>query len=301
MTQRFTGKGPHSLRKGRAMGGIKGHDNEVLDLYFQDVSCSEPLRAEEEVSLARRIRAGDQEARNRLVSANLRFVIKIACGYRAGGVALEDMISAGNMGLISAAERFDETRGFKFITYAVWWVRQAINQTLSQDSRMVRLPANRLKLLHNIMAASRTLGQVHASEPEPEMIAEKLGVSVEMVEDTLVKSRDVCYIDSLLCDDEDQDLLKVIPDESQESPDTRILEDSDREQVEQVLRTLDDREAQILRMHFGLGDVDPMTLEQIGSRFKLTKERVRQIKEKALTKLRHPRRREQLDPLMDRA
>ena len=268
------------------MAGTRNQDTVLLDLYFQDVSYSEPLRAEEEVTLARRIRCGDQEARNKLVSANLRFVIKIACEYHASGVALEDLISAGNMGLISAAERFDETRGFKFITYAVWWIRQAINQALSQDSRMVRLPANRLKLLHNIMAVSQRLGQVHAAEPEPEMIAEKLGISVEMVQDTLVKSRDVCYIDSMLCDEEDQDLLKVIPDESQESPDSRILEDSDREQVEQVLQTLEDREAQVLRMHFGLNDTDPMTL--------------RQIKEKALAKLRHPRRREQLDPLIGR-
>lgn len=283
------------------MAGTKRHDTELLDLYFQDVSCSVPLRAEEEVTLARRIRSGDQDARNKLVSANLRFVIKIACEYRASGVPLEDLISAGNMGLISAAERFDETRGYKFITYAVWWIRQAINQALSQDSRMVRLPANRLKLLHNIQAVSQMLGQVHAAEPRPEMIAEKLGISVEMVQDTLVKSKDVCYIDSMLCDEEDQDLLKVIPDDSQESPDSRILEDSDREQVEHVLGTLEDREAQVLRMHFGLGDTDPMTLEQIGSRFKLTKERVRQIKEKALSKLRHPRRREQLDPLIGRA
>ncbi len=283
------------------MAGTRRRDAEILDLYFHDVSYSEPLRAEEEVSLARRIKAGDQEARNKLVSANLRFVIKIACEYRSNELALEDMISAGNMGLIAAAERFDETRGFKFITYAVWWIRQAINHALSPDSRMVRLPANRLKLLRNIMQVSQTLGQIHASEPEPAMIAKKLGISEEMVQDTLVKSKDVCYIDSLLCDDEDQDLLKVIPDESQESPDSRILEDSDRAQVDQVLRTLEEREAQVLRMHFGLGDTDPMTLEQIGSRYKLTKERVRQIKEKALSKLRHPRRREPLDPLLERA
>ena len=282
------------------MAGVRRQDTELLDLYFQDVAFSKPLRADEEVTLAQRIRAGDQDARNKLVSANLRFVIKIACEYRANGVALEDMISAGNLGLIAAAERFDETRGFKFITYAVWWVRQAINQTLSQDSRMVRLPANRLKLLHNIMSVSQKLGQIHASEPWPEIIAEKLGVSVEMVQDTLVKSKDVCYLDGLLDDEEDQDLLKVLPDEAQESPDSRVLEDSDRAQVDQVLSTLDDREAQVLRMHFGLGDREPMTLEQIGSRFRLTKERVRQIKEKALSKLRHPRRREKLDPLLDR-
>ena len=165
---------------------------------------------------------------------------------------------------------------------------------------MVRLPANRLKLLHNIMLVSQKLGQVHASEPEPAMIAEKLGISVEMVQDTLVKSKDVCYMDGLVSDEEDQDLLKVIPDDPQESPDSRLLEDSDKAQVDQVLRTLEDREAQVLRMHFGLGDTDPMTLEQIGSCFKLTKERVRQIKEKALSKLRHPRRREQLNPLIGR-
>ncbi len=282
------------------MAGIKYQESELLDLYFQDIASSEPLSAEGEATLARQIREGDPEARNKLVAANLRFVIRIACEYRGYGMALEDLISAGNVGLITAAERFDETRGFKFVTYAVWWIRQAIHRSLSQDSRMVRLPDNRIRLLHEINEMSQKLGQTYEADPEPAMIAEKLGVSAQLVEDTLMQSRDVCYLDATFQEDGDMDPLDALADNTQEAPDAQLLEDSDREQVEMVLDTLEDREAEILRLHFGLRDEDPLTLEEIGSHFSLTKERVRQIKEKALCKLRHPHRREQLHPLMDR-
>ncbi|MDA0745838.1 MAG: RNA polymerase sigma factor RpoD/SigA [bacterium] len=281
------------------MAGFNSQGNELLDLYFQDVSESEPLSSKEEILVAEQIHSGCEHARNRLVAANLRFVIKVACEYRGCGVPLEDLISAGNLGLITAAERFDPGRGFKFITYAVWWIRQAISQSLSHDSRMVRLPANRIKLLNNINDMIQRLGQAQAAEPDPEAIAEELGVSAELVRDTMVKARDVWYMDGAFSEGEDQDMLSVLPDTTHEAPDAQLEEASDREQVELVLGTLEDRESEVLRMHFGLTSGEPMTLEEIGNRFQLTKERVRQIKEKALSKLRHPTRRMHLTPLME--
>ena len=203
---------------------------------------------------------------------------------------LEDLISAGNVGLITAAERFDASRGFRFITYAVWWIRQSISQVQSQCARMVRLPSNRIKLLSSINDLSQKVFQ--DKEPEPDMIAQ------ELVRDTMLKARDVLYMDVACQEEEDQDPLHVLPDTSQEAPDAQIEEESDREQVQMVLDTLEDRESEILRLHFGMGEDDPMTLEEIGRRFSLTKERVRQIKEKALSKFRHPVRRMQLHPVL---
>ena len=249
------------------MAGIMIQDSESLDLYLRDIASSEPLSGEEEIELARKIRRGNQRARDKLVSANLRFVVSVAREYQNHGVPLADLISAGNMGLMTAAERFDGTRGFKFISYAVWWIRQAIHQSLAQDSRVVRLPINRIDLLHNISKVSR----------------------------------DVWSLDASFKEDDDHSLLHVLPDNTQSSPDNQVVEESVRNQVEMVLETLDGREAEVLRLYFGLGDEEPMTLEEIGVRFNLTRERVRQIKEKALRRLRHPRRRAQLEPLMEPA
>jgi RNA polymerase primary sigma factor len=234
-----------------------------------------------------------------LVSANLRFVVSVAREYQNHGVPLSDLISAGNMGLMTAAERFDGMRGFKFISYAVWWIRQAIHQSLAQDSRVVRLPINRIDLLHNISKVSRELRQASESEPEPETIAKALGVSVEMVQDTLMRARDVWSLDASFKEDDDHSLIHILPDRTQKAPDIQVVEDSVRDQVEEVLDSLDDREAEVLRLYFGLIDEEPLTLEEIGVRFNLTRERVRQIKEKALRRLRHPRRRAQLEPLME--
>ena len=202
---------------------------------------------------------------------------------------------------MTAAERFDGSRGFKFISYAVWWIRQAIHQSLAQDSRVVRLPINRIDLLHNISKVSRELRQSEEADPEPETIAEKLGVSVEMVKDTLLRARDVWSLDASFREDDDHSLLHVIPDNNQKAPDIEVVDESVRDQVEMVLDTLDDRESEVLRLYFGLGDEESMTLEEIGARFSLTRERVRQIKEKALRRLRHPRRRTQLEPLLESA
>ncbi|MDP6775344.1 MAG: RNA polymerase sigma factor RpoD/SigA, partial [Candidatus Latescibacteria bacterium] len=199
------------------MAGISIQDSESLDLYLRDISSSEPLAAKEEISLAQRISKGDQRARDKLVSANLRFVVSVAREYQNHGVPLSDLISAGNVGLMTAAERFDGTRGFKFISYAVWWIRQAIHQSLAQDSRVVRLPINRIDLLHNISKVSRQLRQTEESEPEPEVIAEKLGVSVEMVQDTLLRARDVWSLDASFGEDDDHSLLHVLPDRTQKA------------------------------------------------------------------------------------
>jgi RNA polymerase primary sigma factor len=276
-------------------------DSESLDLYLRDIASSEPLNAETEIALAHRIRKGDQRARDRLVASNLRFVVSVAREYQNHGVPLADLISAGNMGLMTAAERFDGTRGFKFISYAVWWIRQAIHQSLAQDSRVVRLPINRIDLLHNIAKVSREIRQSEEADPDPETIAEKLGVSVDMVQDTLLRARDVWSLDASFKDDDDHSLLHILPDSSQKAPDLEVVDESVKDQVKMVLETLDAREAEVLRLYFGLGDEEAMTLEEIGTRFSLTRERVRQIKEKALRRLRHPRRRLQLEPLMESA
>ncbi len=283
------------------MAGIMIQDSESLDLYLRDIASSEPLSAETEIALAHRIRKGDQKARDRLVASNLRFVVSVAREYQNHGVPLADLISAGNMGLMTAAERFDGTRGFKFISYAVWWIRQAIHQSLAQDSRVVRLPINRIDLLHNIAKVSREIRQTEEADPDPETIAEKLGVSVDMVQDTLLRARDVWSLDASFKDDDDHSLLHILPDSSQKAPDLEVVDESVKDQVKMVLETLDAREAEVLRLYFGLGDEEAMTLEEIGTRFSLTRERVRQIKEKALRRLRHPRRRLQLEPLMESA
>ncbi len=283
------------------MAGIMIQDSESLDLYLRDIASSEPLNAETEIALAHRIRKGDQRARDRLVASNLRFVVSVAREYQNHGVPLADLISAGNMGLMTAAERFDGTRGFKFISYAVWWIRQAIHQSLAQDSRVVRLPINRIDLLHNIAKVSREIRQSEETDPDPETIAEKLGVSVDMVQDTLLRARDVWSLDASFKDDDDHSLLHILPDSSQKAPDLEVVDESVKDQVKMVLETLDAREAEVLRLYFGLGDEEAMTLEEIGTRFSLTRERVRQIKEKALRRLRHPRRRLQLEPLMESA
>ncbi|MBK35624.1 MAG: RNA polymerase subunit sigma [Gemmatimonadetes bacterium] len=284
------------------LASISIQDSEALDLYLRDISSSEPLSGPEEVELSRLIRKGNQKARDELVRANLRFVVSVAREYQNHGVPLSDLISAGNVGLMTAAERFDGTRGFKFISYAVWWIRQAIHQSLAQDSRVVRLPINRIDLLHNISKVSRELLQTTEVEPEPEVIAKELGVSEDMVKDTLLRARDVWSLDASFKEDDDHSLLNVLPDPTLEAPDTEVLEDSVKTQVEEVLESLDDREQEVLRLYFGLrGDDEPMTLEEIGVRFNLTRERVRQIKEKALVRLRHPRRAALLEPLLEPA
>lgn len=263
---------------------------ESLGSYLGEIAHSHPLSGAQEVILARRIKAGDGAARNRLVEANLRFVVSVAKEYQNRGVPLSDLISSGNMGLITAAERFDEKRGFKFISYAVWWIRQAILQTLAEQSRTVRLPLNKIGLLYKISRASRKLMQERADDPVPEDIAAQLDVPVEEVKETILHGRSVRSLDATFREEEDQSLLDILPDDRQESPEIGVLKGCLRHQIESALGSLVGREAEILRLYFGLEGEEPMTLDQIGERFRLTRERVRQIKEKALHRLRHPSR-----------
>ena len=265
-----------------------------LGSYLGEISNSKPLSAVEEVALARRIKAGDEDARNALVEANLRFVVTVAKEYQNRGVPLADLISAGNMGLITAAERFDEKKGFKFISYAVWWIRQAILQTLAEQARTVRMPLNKIGLLYKISKASRQLMQQRSDAPDPEDIAAELNVPVEEVKETILCGRRVRSLDATFREEEEHSLLDVLPDDRQESPEIQVMKGCLRGQIDSALGSLLGREAEILRLYFGLDGEEPMTLDQIGARFDLTRERVRQIKEKALHRLRHPSRCDQL-------
>ncbi|MDA0337391.1 MAG: RNA polymerase sigma factor RpoD/SigA [bacterium] len=265
-----------------------------LGSYLGEISNSPPLSGAQEVCLAQRIKAGDETARNQLVEANLRFVVSVAREYQNRGVPLSDLISSGNVGLITAAERFDEEKGFKFISYAVWWIRQAILQTLAEQSRTVRLPLNKIGLLYKISRVSRLLMQERTEAPEPEDIAAQLDVPVEEVEQTILHDRAMRSLDASFRDEEEQNLHDILPDERQDSPEIEVMKRCLRHQIESALASLVGREAEIVRLYFGLDGEEPMTLDQIGGRFGLTRERVRQIKEKALHRLRHPSRCDQL-------
>jgi len=281
------------------MAKIIIQNSESLDLYLRELTSLTPLSREEEIKLVIQIRKGCQAARDKLVSSNLRFVVRIAKEYQHRGLPLIDLIGAGNIGLITATERFDETRGIKFITYAVWWIRQAIFMSLAEDQRMIRLPVNRINLLHRISKVLQELRLSNGGDLSPENLAEALGESVEMVTDTLIYAQEVRSLDASFQDDDQGSLLSVLVDQTQQLPDTEAVENSVREQIVKVLKTLSPREAEILRLYFGLDDEERMTLEEIGRRFNLTRERVRQIKEKALNRLRHPKRQTLLESLME--
>ena len=270
-----------------------------LARYLRDIAHSEPLSHREEAELARQIRAGSQEARDKLVMANLRYVVSVAREYRNCGVPLGDLTGVGNVGLMAAAERFDGTRGIKFISYAVWWIRQAILQALATDPRVVRLPTSRIELLRNIYRILRESQQTEEAAPEMETIARDLDVSVKMVEDTLMLGQEPWSLDAPFESEDDFSLAHVLPDALQRSPDAGVIEESNRDHVERMLGSLKEREAQVLRLYLGLGDQEALTLEEIGARFRLSRERVRQIKESALEKLRSPSHRVQIEALME--
>ena len=240
--------------------------------------------------MAKEIRKGYEEALNKLVRSNLRFVVSVAKKYQNQGVPLSDLINEGNLGLIRAAHKFDETKGIKFISYAVWWIRQAILQALAEQSRIVRVPLNRAGALHRIGRRSSTLLQELGREPTVEEIAEELEISREEVERTLAISQSHLSLDAPVTPGEDNRLLDYLPDQYSPGPETEAYERALKETVEDALSTLKEREAKILRLYFGLDDQEPMTLEEIGSLLGITRERVRQIKEKALLRLRHASR-----------
>lgn len=259
-------------------------------MYLREIGETPLLTADEEVTLAKRIRAGDHDALERLTKANLRFVVSVAKQYQNQGLSLADLINEGNIGLIKAAKRFDETRGFKFISYAVWWIRQAILQSLAEQSRIVRLPLNRVGTLHKIGKVSSSLEQEFGREPSPEEIATHLDLSEIEVSDTLKISNSHLSLDAPFSTSEDNSLIDVLEDEYQPPPDEQLLGDSLRVEIEKALETLTAREAEVINLYFGLNQEKALTLEEIGARFNLTRERVRQIKEKAIRRLRHASR-----------
>jgi len=258
----------------------------MLDQYLDEIAQVELLTPEEEVDLARRIKKGDQEALHKLVRANLRFVVSVAKKYQGQGLTLPDLISEGNYGLIKAARRFDETRGFKFISYAVWWIRQSILKALSDQARTVRLPQNRIGTLSKMRKASDRLAQELGRKPRPDEIADELELQVDKVEEGFRHGRRSISFDAPFSDDSDQSLLDVTADDDLPLPDFDVTEESINIDVERALATLNPREAEITRLYFGIGREHPMTLGDIGERVGLTRERVRQIKERALRKLR---------------
>ena len=278
---------------------ILSDEENTLRLYFDDIAESRPLSREREVELSARIQEGDMEARDELVQANLRFVIDVAKNYQNRGLSLSDLISAGNVGLLTAAERFDGTKGYKFISYAVWWIKQSILQTIAEHARTVRLPLNKLSLLKDISKASRKLGQGRESEPDVEEIAAELDVPAQEILDTMLSARTVRSLDESFEEDDERSLLNILADNNQETPDSDVITSSARTQLEEVLESLDERELRIIRLYFGLDGTEALTLEQIGGLMDLTRERVRQLKERALGKLRHPTRYQALLALVD--
>jgi RNA polymerase primary sigma factor len=269
---------------------ITNRESQSLDKYLQEIGKVDLITSEVEVELAKRIREGDQVALEKLTKANLRFVVSVAKQYQNHGLTLGDLINEGNLGLIKAAKRFDETRGFKFISYAVWWIRQSIMQALAEQSRIVRLPLNRVGSLTKISKTFSDLEQKFQREPSPEELAEVIGVTTQEVIDNLKVSGRHVSMDAPFANGEENSLLDVLTDANEETPDAGLLTDSLKKEVQRALSTLTVREAQVLGLYFGLEGNTAMTLEEIGETFNLTRERVRQIKEKATRRLRHTSR-----------
>lgn len=266
---------------------ITNRESISIDKYLQEIGKYELLTPEEEIELARRAKQGDEKALEKLIKANLRFVVSVAKQYQNQGLPLGDLISEGNLGLIKAAKRFDETRGFKFISYAVWWIRQSILQALAEQSRIVRLPLNRVGALNKIGKKLSRLEQTFEREPSASEIAEELDMSIYEVTDTLKISAKHISMDTPFVQGEDNKLLDVMPNQNDPMPDQGLMQESLRKDIEEVLNTLDPREKEVVKLYFGIGYDNPLTLEEIGEKFKLTRERVRQIKEKAIRKLKH--------------
>ena len=277
---------------------ITNRESQSLDKYLQEIGKVDLLTPDEEVELAKRIREGDQMALEKLTKANLRFVVSVAKQYQNQGLSLGDLINEGNLGLIKAAQRFDETRGFKFISYAVWWIRQSILQALAEQSRIVRLPLNRVGSLNKISKTFSELEQKYEREPSPEELAEVLDVTTAEVVDTMKISGRHVSMDAPFVQGEENSLLDVLENDSEETPDSGLMNDSLRREVQRALSTLTQREADVITLYFGLNGEHSMTLEEIGEKFNLTRERVRQIKEKAIRRLRHTSRSKALKPYL---
>ncbi len=265
-------------------------ESESLDQYLREISAYPLIDREREAELARRIRAGDDSALEALVRSNLRFVVSVAKRYQNQGVSLADLINEGNIGLMRAAQKFDETKGIKFISYAVWWIRQAILQALAEQSRIVRVPLSRAGTLHRIGKRSSLLTQELGREPTLEEIAEELELPEDEIKHTLAMAQTHLSLDAPLVPGEEGQLLDYVCDNFSPGPDEELYSQALSQSIEDALETLSEREAKVLRLYFGLGETEPLTLEQIGERFGITRERVRQIKERALSRLRHQSR-----------
>ena len=277
------------MRQLKITKSITNRESASLDKYLQEIGREELISVEEEVELAQRIKKGDQAALEKLTRANLRFVVSVAKQYQNQGLSLPDLINEGNLGLIKAAEKFDETRGFKFISYAVWWIRQSILQALAEQSRIVRLPLNQVGSLNRINKAYSKFEQEHERKPSPEELAEELDLPAEKVADTMRVAGRHISVDAPFVEGEDNSLLDVLINSDSPNADRSLINESLSREIERALATLTERESDIIRYFFGIG-CQEMTLEEIGERFGLTRERVRQIKEKAIRRLRHTSR-----------
>ena len=275
------------MRQLKITKSITNRESQSLEKYLQEIGKVDLLTPEEEVDLAKKIKQGDQEALERLTKANLRFVVSVAKQYQNQGLSLSDLINEGNLGLIKAAQRFDETRGFKFISYAVWWIRQSILQALAEQSRIVRLPLNKVGSLNKINRAFSELEQEFEREPSPEELAEVLEIPTDEVETTLGVAARHVSMDAPFVDGEDNSLLDVLENGSTPKTDSELeYNESLRKEIERSLNTLTERQMDVIKLYFGIGVEHPMSLEDIGEKFGLTRERVRQIKDKAINKLR---------------
>ena len=275
------------MRQLKITKSITNRESQSLEKYLQEIGKVDLLTPEEEVDLAKRIKQGDQEALEKLTKANLRFVVSVAKQYQNQGLSLSDLINEGNLGLIKAAQRFDETRGFKFISYAVWWIRQSILQALAEQSRIVRLPLNKVGSLNKINKAFSELEQTFEREPSPEELAEMLEITTEEVETTLGVAARHVSMDAPFVDGEDNSLLDVLENGGTPGTDNFLAYgESLSTEINRSLGTLTDRQCDVIKLYFGIGVEHPMSLEDIGEKFGLTRERVRQIKDKAINKLR---------------
>ncbi len=269
---------------------VTNRETASLDKYLQEIGKVELITADEEVELAQRIRQGDMAALEKLTKANLRFVVSVSKQYQNQGLSLPDLINEGNLGLIKAARRFDETRGFKFISYAVWWIRQSILQALAEQSRIVRLPLNKIGSINKINKTYAKLEQEFEREPNAEEIAEVLDLTEAEVKESLKNAGRHVSMDAPLVQDEDNNMYDVLKSDEVVTPETELLNESLRKEIDRAISTLTQREADVVRLYFGLNGGHPMTLEEIGEKFDLTRERVRQIKEKAIRRLKHTSR-----------
>lgn len=269
---------------------VTNRETASLDKYLQEIGKVDLITAEEEVELARKIKSGDRASLEKLTKANLRFVVSVSKQYQNQGLSLPDLINEGNLGLIKAAQRFDETRGFKFISYAVWWIRQSILQALAEQSRIVRLPLNKIGSINKINKASARLEQGFEREPNVKEIAGELDMTETEVKESMRNAGRHVSMDAPLIQDEDNTMYDVLRSEESSTPETGLLYESLRKEIDRAVSTLTQREADVVKLYFGLNATHPMTLEEIGEKFDLTRERVRQIKEKAIRRLKHTSR-----------